>query len=88
MFSLVIMPIYKGLTSEDQKYFRESREAGLGQTLQKVSSAAKSTAIDDIRSSCMTAANPSRLHDTNICGSLTPLSKHGRVALCVDYCVH
>lgn len=36
MFSLVIMPIYKGLTPEDQKYFRESREAGLGQTLEKV----------------------------------------------------
>ncbi|KAL3144547.1 hypothetical protein ABBQ32_004278 [Trebouxia sp. C0010 RCD-2024] len=35
MFSLVIMPIYKGLTPEDQKYFRESREAGLGQTLEK-----------------------------------------------------
>ncbi|KAL3155017.1 hypothetical protein ABBQ38_011540 [Trebouxia sp. C0009 RCD-2024] len=35
MFSLVIMPIYKGLTPEDQKYFRDSREAGLGQTLEK-----------------------------------------------------
>lgn len=45
MFSLVIMPIYKGLTPEDQKYFRDSREAGLGQTLEKVTSAAKSLAI-------------------------------------------
>lgn len=37
MFSLVILPIYKGLTPEDQKYFRQSREAGLGQTLEEVS---------------------------------------------------
>ena len=37
MFSLVIMPIYKGITPEDQKYFRESREAALGMTLEKAS---------------------------------------------------
>ena len=37
MFSLVIMPIFKGLTAEDQKYFRESREAALGMTLEKAS---------------------------------------------------
>lgn len=34
MFSLVIMRIYKGLTPEDQKYFRE---AALGMTLEKAS---------------------------------------------------
>ena len=37
MFPLVIMGIYKGLTPEDQKYFRESREAALGMTLEKAS---------------------------------------------------
>ena len=37
MFSLVIMPIYKSLTPEDQKYFRESREAKFGVTLEQAS---------------------------------------------------
>ena len=37
MFSLVIMPVFKGLTPEDQKYFRESREAAFGTTLEKAS---------------------------------------------------
>lgn len=38
MFPLVILSVYKCLTPEDQKYFRKSREAKFGQTLEKASS--------------------------------------------------
>lgn len=37
MFPLVIMSVFKCLTPEDQKYFREDREEKFGQTLEKAS---------------------------------------------------
>lgn len=67
MFSLVVMPVFKGLTPEDQKYFREAREAALGMTLEKASQ--KTFLLCPASLYLAVAIFLSAVHSSNICQS-------------------